>query len=328
MTMLQPNREHPKEKLSLHPRNRHRERYDFKLLIDSCPELAPHVRMNPYSDESINFFDPEAVKALNKALLKYYYNVQYWDIPPGYLCPPIPGRADYIHHIADLLGGCNREKIPSGIQIKCLDVGAGANCVYPIIGNKEYGWSFVGSEIDPVALEAAQRIINLNSNLTDKVALRLQDNSKYIFEGIIEQNERFDLSVCNPPFHASSAEAQSGTMRKLKNLSGRKINNPVLNFGGQQNELWCEGGEVRFVGDMIRESQRFSASCLWFSTLVSRESNLKNCYEALRKVGVAEVKTIPMGQGSKISRIVAWTFLNKDEKERWVKERWEPKLKV
>jgi 23S rRNA (adenine1618-N6)-methyltransferase len=22
---------------------------------------------------------------------------------------------------------------------------------------------------------------------------------------------------------------------------------PVLNFGGQNNELWCEGGEIRFV---------------------------------------------------------------------------------
>jgi len=157
--MLQPKREHPKEKLSLHPRNRHRERYDFKLLIDSCPELAPHVRMNPYSDESVDFFNPEAVKELNRALLNHYYDIEYWDIPPDYLCPPIPGRADYIHHIAELLGSCNRGKIPTGNQIRCLDVGAGANCIYPIIGNKEYGWSFVGSEIDPVAMESSRRQI-------------------------------------------------------------------------------------------------------------------------------------------------------------------------
>jgi len=320
--MLQPKREHPKEKLSLHPRNRHRERYDFKLLIDSCPELAPHVRMNPYSDESINFFDPEAVKALNKALLKYYYNVQYWDIPPGYLCPPIPGRADYIHHIADLLGSCNRGKIPTGNQIRCLDVGAGANCIYPIIGNKEYGWSFVGSEIDPVAMESSRRIIRLNPNLTDKITLRLQVNPENIFEGIIENGEYFDLSVCNPPFHTSFAEAQSGTRRKLTNLSSKRVVKPLLNFGGQQNELWCEGGEMKFVGDMILESQKFSVSCMWFSTLVSKESNLKNIYRALQKVKTARVKTVPMGQGNKTSRIVAWTFLSKPEQEKWIRNRW------
>ena len=321
--MLQPKREHPKEKISLHSRNRHRERYNFKLLINSNPELNKFVEINPYGDESIDFFNPEAVKALNRALLKHFYDVQNWDIPPGYLCPPIPGRADYIHHIADLLGSCNRGKIPVGDQIRCLDVGVGANCVYPIIGNKEYGWSFVGSEIDPVALESARRIIILNPNLADKVALRLQVNPKNIFEGVIEKEGRFDLTVCNPPFHASLNEAQSGTLRKLSNLSSKRIVKPFLNFGGQQNELWCEGGEVRFVTDMISESQRYSASCLWFSALVSKESNLKNIYEALRKVGVGCFKTIPMGQGNKISRIVAWTFLSQTEQGKWVRERWE-----
>jgi len=320
--MLQPKREHPKEKVSLHPRNRHRERYDFKLLIDSFPELAPHVRMNPYGDESIDFFEPEAVKALNKALLKHYYDIQYWDIPPGYLCPSIPGRADYIHHIAELMGSCNQGKIPVGDQIRCLDVGVGANCVYPIIGNKEFGWSFVGSEIDRVALESARRIITMNPNLTNKITLRQQVNPENIFEGIIENREYFDLSVCNPPFHASFAEVQSGTRRKLANLTSKRVAKLLLNFGGRQNELWCEGGEAKFIGDMIRESKRFSGSCLWFSTLVSKESNLRNIYQALQKVEAAGVKTVPMGQGNKISRIVAWTFLKKDKQEKWISNRW------
>ncbi|HQW01464.1 MAG TPA: RlmF-related methyltransferase, partial [Saprospiraceae bacterium] len=43
---LQPKKEHPKEKSRLHPRNRHRERYDFKQLIAVCPELAPYVTLN------------------------------------------------------------------------------------------------------------------------------------------------------------------------------------------------------------------------------------------------------------------------------------------
>jgi 23S rRNA (adenine1618-N6)-methyltransferase len=320
--MLQNKREDPKEKVSLHPRNKHRERYDFNLLITAYPELSKWVRLNPFGDESIDFFNPWAVKVLNIALLKHYYDIEYWDIPAGYLCPPIPGRADYIHYMADLLGSNNHGKIPSGNHINCLDIGVGANCVYPIIGNKEYGWSFTGADVDRVAIESAKQIIEGNRSLKDRVELRLQDNQRNIFVGIVQKEERFDLSICNPPFHSSASEAKSGALRKLKNLTGHKISNPALNFGGQNNELWCEGGESGFVQDMIRHSRLFPASCFWFSTLISKESNLKNIYGYLKEVGAVEVKTIPMGQGNKISRIVAWTFLTKNEQQEWVKEKW------
>ena len=166
--MLQ-KKEHPKEKTKLHPRNKHRERYDFKLLIETCPALAQYVRLNEYDDESIDFFNPEAVKMLNMALLKHYYDIEYWDIPANYLCPPIPGRADYIHHIADLLAYENNGIIPRGNKIKSLDIGVGANCVYPIIGNKEYGWSFVGSDIDTTAIDNASQIIEKNPTLKEKI---------------------------------------------------------------------------------------------------------------------------------------------------------------
>ena len=317
--MLPAKKEHPKEKTELHPRNRHRERYDFKQLIESCPELAPFVTLNSYNDESINFFDPEAVKMLNKALLKYYYVIAYWNIPENYLCPPIPGRADYIHHIADVLGSFNKGKIPTGSQIRCLDIGVGANCIYPIIGNKEYGWSFVGSEIDTVAIESANRIIEGNPLLKGKIEIRLQRNPQDIFTGIIQKDEFFDLTICNPPFHASLAEAQSGTLRKLTNLSHKKITKPILNFGGQNSELWCEGGEEQFVKEMIFQSKQFSASCLWFSTLLSKTSNLKGVEEALKRAEPVEVKVIPMGQGNKKSRIVAWTFFAGEQQKKWIK---------
>ena len=320
--MHHPKRTHPIEKLNLHPRNRHRNRYDFKLLTGSSPDLAQFVRLNPYGDESIDFHDPMAVKALNKALLKFYYDIDYWDIPVNYLCPPIPGRADYIHHIAGLLGDCNQGIFPAGPHIRCLDIGVGANCIYPIIGAKEYGWSFVGSDIDPVALASAQRIVASNPILEHKVELRLQRNSDNIFEGIIKKDERFDLTLCNPPFHASKAEAQAGTLRKIKNLSSGKVTQPILNFGGQQNELWCEGGEVQFVQYMVGQSKQFSGAVMWFSTLVSRESTLKYVYNRLKQVDATEVRTIPMSQGNKISRIVAWTFLQESGKRNWINPGW------
>jgi 23S rRNA (adenine1618-N6)-methyltransferase len=314
--MIHIKKEHPKEKSKLHPRNKHRERYEFKQLIGSCPELAPFVSRNVYDDESIDFFNPEAVKMLNKALLKYFYHIDNWDIPQNYLCPPIPGRADYIHYCADLLSECNNGKIPTGNKIKCIDIGVGANCIYPIIGNREYGWSFAGSDIDYMAIESAMKIIEANPLLKWAIELRSQHNSKDIFYGIIQKDEYFDLSVCNPPFHSSLAKAQMGTLRKLSNLKGKKITKPALNFGGQSNELWCEGGELRFVRDMIQQSKQFATSCLWFTTLISKEANLKEVYSYLKKVEAVDVRTIPMGQGNKTSRIVAWTFLSQKQQQR------------
>ncbi|HSF89176.1 MAG TPA: 23S rRNA (adenine(1618)-N(6))-methyltransferase RlmF, partial [Saprospiraceae bacterium] len=303
--------------------NRHRERYDFKQLIAVCPELAPFVTLNKYDDESVDFFNPEAVKMLNKALLAAYYDIGYWDIPENYLCPPIPGRADYIHTIADLLGSRQYGKTPTGEKIKCLDIGVGANCVYPIIGVKEYGWSFIGSDIDPVAIASAQKIVDENAILRGKVELRLQPNAEDIFKGIIAPDEKIDLTICNPPFHASLADAQAGTLRKLTNLTEKKTTKPILNFGGHPNELWCEGGERVFAANMIMQSKEFASNVFWFSTLISKQTHLKMVYAELRYAEAVDVKTFPMGQGNKSSRLVAWTFLSPETQKEWVKERWQ-----
>lgn len=302
------------KKTNLHARNKHRNAYDFKGLCETCPELVKFVAVNKYGNESIDFFNASAVKALNKALLLHYYHLSFWDIPQNYLCPPIPSRADYIHYVADLLSQSNQNKIPTGKKIKCLDLGVGANCVYPIIGVAEYGWSFIGTDIDEVAIKSAQKIIDANEKLPNQIELRLQKNSSQLFSGILQKDERFTLSICNPPFHSSQEEANKGTLRKLSNLKQKKITNPQQNFSGQNTELWTEGGEKQFILNMIQESKSFSKSCLWFTTLVSKEANLDTIYNALDSIGAYQYKTIPMSQGNKISRIVAWTFLSEDQR--------------
>lgn len=300
------------DKSGLHPRNKHRNRYNFDALIKSSPKLAQFVKLNAYQEASIDFFNPRAVKSLNQALLKKDYALEHWDIPENYLCPPIPGRADYLHNIADLLATTNGGEIPLGVNIRGLDIGVGANAIYPIIGQREYGWCFVGADIDARAIANAQRIVDSNTGLAEAVELRLQGSPLDIFKGIIQPNERFDFTICNPPFHASLKEANAGTRRKLQNLNKQKISNKLaasLNFGGQSTELYCIGGEQAFVKRMIDESQQFSRNCLWFTTLISKASNLPSIYRALKDVGALEVKTIEMAQGQKKSRFVAWSFL-------------------
>ncbi len=306
----------------LHIRNRNRERYDLNALIRSNPELKNHVKPNKFGDDSIDFSSPVAVKLLNKALLNHYYRIANWEFPDDNLCPPIPGRADYIHHLADLLKEDNSNNIPHGNQIRCLDIGVGATCIYPILGVTEYGWSFVGSDIDPKSVASAQHIVASNPSLRNKIECRLQKNPKAIFSGIINNEEKFDLTICNPPFHASLEEAQKGTRRKIKNLSGKQVKTPELNFSGNSNELICEGGEFQFLLNMIQESKKLSKNCYWFSSLVSKESNLKGIYKSLENNRAVQVKTIPMGTGNKTSRIVAWTFLSIAEQKEWRKARW------
>ncbi|MDD4646415.1 MAG: 23S rRNA (adenine(1618)-N(6))-methyltransferase RlmF [Bacteroidales bacterium] len=297
------------EKSSLHPRNPHRFRYDFKALTACCQELAKYVAVNKYNNESIDFANPDAVKALNRALLKHFYGITDWDIPVNYLCPPIPGRADYIHYMADLLASGNGGEIPRGEQVRVLDIGIGANCVYPIIGSREYGWSFVGTDVDPVAIESARKIVEMNSVLHGKVELRLQPKAADIFTGIIKPGEQFDLSVCNPPFHSSLEEAAAATKRKLHNLNpGNTGKRAVQNFGGQNVELIYAGGEEAFVRRMIQQSSRIPQQCKWFSTLIARSEHLPAVYKSLEIARASEVKTIDMAQGQKVSRVVVWRF--------------------
>src|SRR5690606_30632982 len=313
------------EKTRLHLRNKNRERYDLDSLKIAVPELEKHIKANKYAEESVDFANPEAVKLLNKALLSHYYGIKNWDFPAENLCPPIPGRADYLHYMADLLGQSNFGSVPTGDKISALDIGVGASCIYPIIGATEYGWKFIGSDIDKQSVESAQKIVEANETLNGKIEIKLQTNPEAFFKNIISENDKIDLTVCNPPFHSSAEDAQKGSLRKVKNLSGKKTETAELNFAGISNELIYDGGEIGFIRNMILESKDFAQNCYWFSTLVSKESNMKKIYKILEEVETMHLKTIPMGTGNKSSRIIAWTFLSKEEQKAWRETRWREK---
>lgn len=304
---------------TLHPRNPHQGRYDFDKLIKALPELEKHAITNPSGEATINFSDADAVLTLNKALLAHHYNIKYWDLPKGYLCPPIPGRADYIHQVADLLNNNN-----SGSENKkphVLDIGTGASLIYPIIGSQSYGWYFTATDIDPVSINTAKAICEINPNLKKLVTVKQQKNPKNIFKGIIGEHDYFDITVCNPPFHGSMQDVLDANNRKQsklqKNRARRNPNGQAnkfadaknnLNFGGQNAELWTEGGEFSFISRMINESVGYAHQVNWFTTLVSRAENLKPLDALLRKVGARQIKTINMQHGQKASRILAWRF--------------------
>ena len=301
----------------MHSRNLHNAGYNFRQLVSALPSLSKYVKRNPNGRQTIDFSDPEAVKILNAALLKQHYDIAYWDIPAGYLCPPIPGRADYIHHVADLLNEPN--SISKQQSIVGLDIGTGANLIYPIIGSQQYGWQFIASDIDKTAIQSANQIQRANARLGNTIAIRQQSNPAHLFKGVIQPDEQVTFTMCNPPFHTSEKAALAGTQKKNLNLQRnrskpkakplkQKGDKSHLNFAGQANELWCSGGEVGFIKRMVLESDSFQNQVTWFTTLVSKKDSLRPIYKALEQVNVAEVRTVNMEQGSKISRFVAWRY--------------------
>lgn len=307
--MTSPRRPLPGRSALLHPRNRHQGSYDFPALMRTSPALKPFVAPTPRGNLSIDFTDPQAVRALNRALLALHHGVRDWDIPADFLCPPIPGRADYLHHLADLLAEGNGGRIPRDTTTRLLDVGTGANGVYPLIGFKEYGWHFVGSDIAPAALDAFERTLAANPDCAAAIELRRQPDPQAIFAGILQPGERYAATLCNPPFHASPDDAVRGSKRKWKNLgktTGKQV--PLLNFGGQAAERWCPGGEAAFIERMIRESRTFAAQVGWFTCLVSKASNLPPLQAALRREQASEIRVVAMAQGQKQSRFLAWRF--------------------
>ncbi len=311
-------------KPGLHPRNIHQGRYDFDALVTAEPALSPFVKTNPRGEATIDFADSQAVKALNGALLKACYGLAHWAIPDGYLCPPIPGRADYIHHLADLLAADNDGKIPRSKKVKVFDLGTGANCIYPIIGHRSYGWKFVASDIDPLSVEHARHIARANKALKGAVELRQQANPEHFFSGILKEEELIDCTLCNPPFHASAEAAAAGSERKVTNLGQQSPNagESPLNFGGQSNELWCDGGEAEFIRKMIIDSESWQQNCLWFTSLVSHKENLPAILRQLKKSGAKRIKTVDMAQGQKRSRFIAWTFFSDQDRSGWAELRW------
>ena len=266
------------------------------------PDLEAFVFENKYQKKTIDFANPVAVKLLNRALLFTHYNIKFWDFPDQNLCPPVPGRVDYIHHIADLLKKHNTNK-----NTKVLDIGTGASCIYPLLGHAEYQWTFVATDIDKSSLKQAQNIIDKNQ-LSDMISLRFQDNKSQILNGILNTEDSFLVSICNPPFYKSEAEALEATTKKLKAID-KKENGIVRNFSGTHNELWYDGGEKAFLHNYLYESSLYKDQCVWFTTLVSKKDLVKGMYVSLKKLGATDIKTIHMGQGNKISRIVAWTFV-------------------
>jgi len=281
----------------MHPKNKHKYNYNLDELCAAYPQLTEFVFTNKYQTKTIDFANAKAVKTLNTALLKNHYKINHWKFSDNNLCPPIPSRVDYIHYLAELITKNKK-------QITVLDIGTGATCIYPLLGNAIYNWNFIGTDIDKNSITNATQIIAQN-NLDNQISFRLQTDKNNILKGIVKSNDSFTISMCNPPFYKSEEEALKVTNRKLKNLN---LETNERNFSGNANELWHKGGEKAFLHNYLYESSLYKEQFDWFTSLVSKKDLIKDIKKSLKKLRALEIKVINMEQGNKISRIIAWRF--------------------
>lgn len=298
----------------MHPDNRHRNGYDFDTLCKAHPALSQYIVTRKDGEPSIDFSNADALRVLNAALLLHHYQLKIWDLPAGFLCPPVPGRADYLHHLHDLIKKSANADIHSN-KVRVFDIGTGASLIYPILGAKLFDWQFVASDIDSKSVKLAKQLAMLNGL---KVKVLQQKNTNAYFDGIIKGQDKFLASMCNPPFHGDEAQAQAGSARKWKNLKGEQSN--ALNFGGRANELWCDGGERGFISRMIEESQEFAEQVLYFTSLVSNKDNLRPLKQQLKAQGAQHVEVVAMNQGQKQSRFIAWSFMDAAQRQQFCQQ--------
>lgn len=302
----------------LHARNRHRGGYDIERLAAGFPPLNRYVVAgrggSGTRSRTVDFSRPEAVGALNAALLSVDYHVRGFALPDGRLCPAVPGRADYVHVLADLLADETADgRVPRGADVVGLDIGVGASCVYPLLGHAEYGWSFVGSDVDRAALASAEQVVSANDA---PVRLVHQPHAEHVLAGALPGGgSALTFTMCNPPFYASAAEAAAATARKWKGVRKRRgADRSARSFGGNQSELWCAGGERRFISAHIRESALHPSAALWFTSLVSAESSLPKLLAELRSTDARRVERLGVATGNKQMRILAWSYWSDAER--------------
>lgn len=164
-----PKQNFDRHKPAIHPRNKYADQVpDFTALSSAFPDLAQHVKHSAQGTANIDFRSPAACKALTKALLKHDFNIT-WDVPDKHLVPPIANRSNYIHWLEDLL----QLSPPSGSEtITGMDIGCGANCIYPLLGAALNGWQFVGTDITDIACEWARKNVNANPHLEHLIEIR------------------------------------------------------------------------------------------------------------------------------------------------------------
>nr|PVC53608.1 hypothetical protein MACL_00003628 [Theileria orientalis] len=234
-----------------------------------------------------------------------------------FLAPCVPNRVSYIRAVSGLLSmernssealeNINEEyssdRVLKGSQVVVLDIGTGASCIYPLVGVAENSWSFIGTDIDSLALEVAKKNIDLNG-LDGQIKLRLQSVGTLMFHKVLNSRDFVSLTVCNPPFHSSMEKTNvnprtSSTGREselvfsvpqnaeqtIEQLYMDSQENETASVEGSLKHVFSEEeqGDAAFIEVMLKESKFYCHNVLWFTSLVAKLTSLKKIKALIQK---------------------------------------------
>ena len=270
---------------------------DFSLLIKKFPELTKYTLLkNEDGEYSFNWSDNKLSLLITKCILDFYFKIKYYSIPNNFLIPPVPSRLNYINLIKTLLISFNILTSKEENEIIGIDIGTGANLIYPLLGYSLYKWKFICSEINNEAFENSIKIIKENK-LEEYIKLIKQKYKNYIFVGIINREKKYTFSICNPPYYDYEDEIKKEDKNK----------NCEYNF----DEIYYKNGEVGFFNKYFQESLCYSKNIFLFTYLIGKKSNAEKIYDQIsedKNIKYCDMKKIKTGNN--IRYIIFWTFFN------------------
>lgn len=285
---------------SMHTRNRYKDKPpDFAYLASKYPEFKQHVQVNLSGRVSVNFKDPEAVRALTCTLLKEDFGLHI-DIPLERLIPTVPLRLNYIHWVEDLIAQQNA--LANGSAIWGIDIGTGASCIYPLLGATLNGWYFIATEVDDVCYSYAKKNVEQN-NLSALIKVVKVPQKTLLLDALEEESEViYDFCMCNPPFFANQLEAKGVNSRNPRRPPPSSVNT------GGITEIMAEGGELEFVKRIIHDSLQLKKRLRWYSCMLGKKCSLAPLKEELRIHRVPKVTHTEFCQGRTMRWALAWSF--------------------
>lgn len=281
----------------MHPRNKYKKGPNFKQLAVYYPKFRKVAATDLTGKVHIDFKDEETLRVLTEILLQHDFDLTV-NIPPNKLVPTLPLRLNYVLWIEDLMTHASFKEMAN---VKGIDIGTGAVCIYPLLLAKIYGCHMLGTEIDETSIEVALENVK-NNNLQNLIKVIKVDKDK-ILQGTIEDNETFHFVMCNPPFF----ETEESSDKVIKQQPPR--NAPT----GNLKELSIEGGEKSFITKMMEESIQIGEKIKIYTTMLGRKSSLLYFLKLLKKYGISNFTWTEFCQGYTKRWGLAWSFLSIDE---------------
>ncbi|KZT53193.1 hypothetical protein CALCODRAFT_440486, partial [Calocera cornea HHB12733] len=270
---------------------------NFVELAEAYPPLKPHVFLRQ-GQPALDFRDPNVQRRLTEAILHRDFNLKL-ALPNNRLCPAVPNRWDYVAWINEILVS-SYDVSPSSIH--GIDIGTGASAIYTLLGCRSHAsWSMVGTvDVDATSLHWARENVALNG-LQDRIEVMAVDMSQPIVQPLVAHPDiQFDFLMCNPPFYSSADE--------IADLAAMKEFDPNGVCTGSDNEMIIAGGEVGFVGQIVRESVQLRTRCRWYSSLLGKLSSVREIVELVRSEKINNYVIGEITQGRTKRWAIAWSF--------------------